>query len=270
MKVQLLPAKAGEGIVFNERLKASLPYARVIDHRTCLVRGKERIEMVEHFLGACYGLGVTDLKVEVDGEEMPFGDGSALPFVQIIRRAGLKTARNRGDLTGESPTDHFRICKPLVVIQDRAFIIALPPESGLTTQGGSIRPERPSGKINLRRLRVHCLLELSGIGEQFFFFSGSRAEFEHNVAPARTFGKVGEKEKVKNVIATLSYPLSSRHGWLFPQRWRFKNEPCRHKVLDLLGDLSLLSFSIEGKIFAYQPGHKLNLMLLKRLTKEAR
>lgn len=251
VQVQLLPAKAGEGIVFNECLKASFSYARVIDHRTCLVRGKERIEMVEHFLAACYGCGITDLKVQVDGQEMPFGDGSALPFVRIIKRAGLRPAAG-----GRRPAAGA-IRSPLLVTQGRAFIVALP----------TCRRPAAGGC-----LPIHCLLELSGIGKQFFSFSGSRVDFEEHVAPARTFGKVASAvhSQLTAGARTLGFSLSSQHGWLFPKRWRFNDEPCRHKVLDLLGDLSLLSFPIKGEIFAYQPGHKLNLMLVKRLTKEAR
>ncbi len=257
IKVHLLPAKAGEGIVFNERLKASFPYARVIDHRTCLVHGKERIDMVEHFLAACYGCGITDLKVQVDGQEMPFGDGSALPFVRIIKRAGQRPALSvaeRKSLGAIHKLPLLRIRSPVLVTQGRSFIIALPTLHQLR------KAEDP--------LRVHCILELSGLGKQFFSFSGSRMDFEENVAPARTFGKVSSAVRCQLTAGarTLGFSISSQHGWLFPKRWRFNNEPCRHKVLDLLGDISLLSFPIKGEIFAYKPGHKLNLLMVKRLN----
>ncbi len=231
VKVQLFPGQLGEGIIFNDRVPAHISSARVVNHSTCLMKGNERIAMVEHFLSACYGLGITDIRVKVFGEELPFGDGSSLPFTRLLKRAGLKPLKPQ--------SSKFTIQKPIKVKVGDRFLLGVPG----------------------RKTRINCVIDLPGLGSQFFSFSLNPNDYESDVAPARTFGRPFGywRSAVKFQTVTIK-------NFLYPKTPRFSNEPCRHKILDLLGDLALLSYRIPMEIFAFNPNHRLNLEFVRKLA----
>ncbi len=239
VRMTVAPAAAGSGITFNQGLRADLEFARVEENCTWLKGKAGALAQVEHFLAACYGLGVSDIAVAVDGEEMPFGDGSALPFVRFLQRAGRRPV--------VSERRPFLLSRPVGVKKGKRLIVALP----------------------AKRLRVSCVVTTvpgkgTETGEQFFATAISPAVFTREVAPARTFG-LWPESMVKWLERRLGFRLQSRAGIVFPVRFRFDNEFCRHKVLDLLGDISLLGRELRAEIFAFQPGHRLNLRLVRKL-----
>ncbi len=233
--VTLRPGAPGAGITING-VPATTGRASVSGHATGVGTGRNRVRMVEHLLSACYGLGVTDLLVEAPDRELPFLDGSSLGYVRALERAGLEK---------QGRTDVLALARPVLVKRGACFIAAVP----------------------ARRLAVNCLARIPGRGVQFCPVRVSAASYRQLVAPARTFGRAaGSPDAVRRALR-LRCALTASGGLLFPASERLPDEPCRHKVLDLLGDLALLGRRLEAEIFAYCPGHRLNLQFVRALER---
>ncbi len=238
--VTLAPGRPESGIVFNGRIRALARNATVREHSTCLGRGRNWIRMVEHLLAACYGLGVTDLSVDVVGGELPFGDGSSARYVRAFKKAGWVRCGGKvriAQLTG-----------PVMVEGPKGFIAAMP----------------------ARMLHINCLVRLPGKdGAQFFSGRIAPAAFERELAGARTFGPGPAGWSLEQMRQRLRLPfqLKREAGLVYPRRRRFPGEPCRHKALDLLGDLALLGRPLRAEVFAFQPGHRLNLAFVRHLER---
>ncbi len=237
--VVLGPAPAGHGIAFNGRIPALVGNAAVVGNTVVLGRGRDRVGQVEHLLAACTGLGITDLAVSVDGGELPFGDGSCRQFVRAITRAGA--ARLRG---GVSPA---RPAVPVMVEEADRFIAVVP----------------------ARGLRVNCLVRLPHGELQYFSYRQSPDGFVRELAGARTFGPAPAGLTPARLRARLGlrFELARVGKFVYPARRRWPDEPARHKVLDLLGDLALLGQGLEAELFAYRPGHRLNRATVAALRK---
>lgn len=231
--VKIRPGIPGSGIVFNRVIKADWTNASSGNGYTYLTNGEGKLLMVEHFLSSCFALGVTDIEVDVSGAELPFGDGSARQFVRLLQRAGLQRHDNGIKV--------LRVNQPVGVKLGERFIIALPGAG----------------------LRVHIFFEIKGVVPmQFFSCRITPGFFIREIAPARTFGKTTAGRPVEKLVG---FKLRQVNSWLFPARRRFVNEPCRHKVLDLVGDLALLGCQLEAELIAFNPGHRLNLGLVQKL-----
>ncbi len=239
--VELLiePGPSGDGIVFNRGLNADIENADVFNHCTCIGRKSRQVQMVEHFLAACYCLGITDLTVTTKGNELPFLDGSSGPFVRAFKRAGFMRQKS-----GPKP---LLLSRP-VVVEDDGVIAALP----------------------ARILHICCFVRLPG-NENVQSFCGriSPFRFEQELAGARTFGPGPSGRSLKQIKRALHlrFMLRRHAGFIYPQSERFPNEPCRHKVLDFIGDLALLGRPLKAKIFIFQPSHRLNLAFVRQLRK---
>ena len=236
--VRLSPAGPGAGIWFNGNVQAAVSGASVSGHATCLGRGRHRVRMVEHVLAACLGLGVTDLAVETRGAGLPIGDSSAEPYVRLLRQAGIVRYDN-----GPAPT---RLKRPVLVKQGSRFIAAVP-------AGG---------------LAVNCLTRFPEFGTQFCAFTATPASFLRTVARARTLARTGVSPAVLRKKYGLRFGLKRVGRFVCPERWRFPDEPCRHKALDLLGDIALLGRRLEAEVFAFMPGHRLNIAFARRVERE--
>jgi UDP-3-O-acyl-N-acetylglucosamine deacetylase len=236
----LQPAEPGSGIVFNERWPATIRHARVVDHSTRVGRGRHAVHMVEHLMAACTGLGITDLGIRVDGDALPFGDGSCRQFVRAIRKAETREL--------SASVEPLVLAKPTMVENDRGFIAAVPSE----------------------RLRVNCLARFPGRGASLFTAPLTRTTFVKELAGARTFGACPNGESAESVVQKLGlrFRLRSESGWLLPVRLRHPTEFCRHKVVDFLGDLALLGRPLRAEVFAFQPGHQLNHRFVEQLKRE--
>lgn len=232
--VRVRPAPPGSGIVFN-RVRAGVESARARRHATWLESGSRRVGMIEHLMAACLGLGVEDLEVETFGDELPLGDGSALPYVRLLRRAGATSRRSRP----------LRLRRPLVARCGRRLVAALPGSAMSVT----CLAEVPGGALRLCRARV------------------SPGEFIRELAPARTFGRQRGSPAVTRRRLGLRFALANTRGWVVPRRRRFADEECRHKALDLLGDVALLGRRVSARFVAFCPGHELNLALVRAIAR---
>lgn len=241
-KIQVSPAEENCGIVFiknGEEIKASPE--NVVD--TKLGTSLSGIKVVEHFLAAAAGLGIDNLKVEVKGEELPILDGSALPYLEAFKKAGMVEQKEE---------------KKFLEIKEKIYL------------GGE---DKSLAVSPYHGFKIIFMVEYPVVGRQSFVFEGGPESFTKDIAPARTFGyveKLGEMQteglaqgaSLENALAITA------EGYLNPPR--FADEVVRHKILDLIGDLALVGQSIRGEIVAKQSGHELNVELVRWLQKYAR
>ncbi|NJS12722.1 MAG: UDP-3-O-acyl-N-acetylglucosamine deacetylase [Microcoleus sp. CSU_2_2] len=256
--VRVLPAAVGEGRYF---VRIDLPGAPIIPAKieavcqTALstelasVAG-DRIRTVEHLLAALAGMGADNARIEVDGPELPLLDGSALVWVESIARAGLVP---QASVHSADNRQNFSIEHPIWVHRGDAFVAALP------------SPET--------RFSYGIDFEEPAIGNQWYSWSPEAESFASAIAPARTFGLARQIDQLRQAGlikgGTLDNALiCDRSGWLNPPL-RFANEPVRHKILDFVGDLSLLGTLPTAHYLAYKASHNLHVELAKSLNSQA-
>ena len=236
--VRLSPAGPGTGIWFNGQVQATVRNASVSGHATCLGRGRHKVRMVEHLLAACYGLGVTDLAVETGGAELPIGDGSAEPYARLLTKTGIVHYKE-----GPEPA---RLKRPVLVRQGLRFIAAVPAKD----------------------LAINCLTHFPEFGPQFGALAVTPASFQRALARARTLAQTGMSPSAFGKKHGLRFRLQRVGRFVCAERWRFRDEPCRHKALDLVGDLALLGRPLDAAVFAYMPGHRLNIAFARKVERE--
>jgi len=242
-RIRCLPAGMGEGILFSRTDRPSAAPVRAVLEtvsdatRAITLGGAAPIRTVEHLLAAAAILGVTDLRVEVEGEELPALDGSARPIAEAMRAAGFR------DFGGAQTP--LRLSEPAFVWDGAASVLALPAQ-GL-------------------RLTYIVPLRSEVLGTQIVDVRGSGFE---GLLDARTWGYVDEVSAMhaaghaRGARAENALGLT-RDGYLSPPRGR--DEPARHKALDLLGDLSLLGRPLEAHVIAIAAGHRLHLAMVRRM-----
>ncbi len=258
-RVRVLPANVGEGRYF---VRTDLPGAPIIPAKVEAVSqtalsteltgtADAQIRTVEHLLAALAAMGVDNARIEVDGPEVPLLDGSALVWVEAIAHTGLVTqelvqppAANRQ----LSP-----IANPVWVRHGDAFVAALPAAETRFSYG--IDFDEPA------------------IGNQWYSWSPEAESFASAIAPARTFGLARQVDQLRQAGLIKGGSLENalvcdRSGWLNPPL-RFTNEPVRHKILDLVGDLSLLGTWPTAHYLAYKASHNLHVQLGLALTSQA-
>ncbi len=237
VKVRLKPGQ--EGIVFNDSILATPRRASEYENRTCIGRGRHRIYMIEHLMAACAGLGITDLGVDVEGNELPLGDGSSLLFYHALNRAGTRElVQEAVPITG---------CHWALDAKCSCYFVA--PGSGL---------------------RVAVYGWAPGYGPYDQVIDVTPESFRTRLVRARTFGPVeGPVWKFRQRFR-LGLPLKRNDGWVFPKHERMPNEPGCHKVLDLLGDLWLLGRPILASIEVCNSNHRMNLALVRELEEMCR
>lgn len=216
--------------------------------RTCLRNGTLFVETVEHCLAALTGMGISNAVVKVAGGEVgeiPGGDGSSRGFVDAIEEAGV--------VEQEEALAPLIIRKPVQVTADGATLAALP---------------GPADRLEL----VYDFEAAHPVGHQTFSFRLGDDDFVSQLAPARTF--VFEEEARELRARGLGKHLSPKELLVIAKdgpienQFRFADECARHKVLDLIGDLSLVGRPIRGRIIAFRSGHRLNHMLARRLLEQ--
>jgi len=210
---------------------------------TTLGNGTVKIKTVEHILAALAGLGIDNLIIEVDGPEIPILDGSSTELVGIILEGGIAKQGKK--------MPYMRIIKP-VLMDDGHAEIALFPYEGR--------------KISFRIHFNHHLL-----GEQNLSVELNEETFIKEVAPARTFGFLKDVEYMMANGLAKGGSLNNAiilgdDGVLNSSGLRFKDEFVRHKILDTIGDFSLIGFPIYGHILSNKAGHSTNLKFMKKLV----
>lgn len=215
-------------------------------YATTLGTGDASVSTVEHLLAALYALGVSNARIEVDGPEIPVMDGSAEPFVHLIHNAGL-----------------YEQHEPWVAMQiERKVTFSDGPRSI------SIEPAK--------HLRISYRVDFAhpAIGVQELQIDRLRPEsFEAEVARARTFGFLDEVESLRRAGLARGGSLSNTvvldsERVINPGGLRFRDEFVRHKVLDLIGDLSLLGVPIQGHVRVERGGHAMHHHLVEELLRQ--
>ena len=251
VNLRLLPAPANTGIIFKRTdldgfiIEAQSRHVARVSYATSLMKKGVLISTTEHLLSALAGLGVDNAIVEIDNLELPILDGSALPFVKLIRQAGLRTQRAR--------RSYARILKPLDIV-DGAKRIALYPADTFTASYSISFP--------------HPV-----IGRQTLDFTPTSGSYENDVAPARTFGFLAEVEMLRKNGLVKGGSLENavvldNERVLNPEGLRWPDEFVRHKVLDLIGDISLFGHPLIGHVVADRAGHAMHAQLISQLLRQ--
>ena len=254
--MRVRPAEPYSGIWFiladcspPVRIAARVENVSKRDRRTSLGTGTAAIETVEHWLGACAGLDLDNLQVELTAHEVPALDGSSLPFVQKLRDVGI--------CQQDAPRELYVLTDVVRVVDGDAELVAMPsldaePEALEIFYDLDYGPDTP-------------------IGRQTYRVSITPESFEANIAPARTF--VLEEEARQLRSAGLGQHLSygdvlviGKDGPI-ENELRFPDECVRHKILDLVGDLALFGQPIVGRVYARKSGHALNHELVRALRR---
>lgn len=249
--VRLVPASSDTGIVFkrtdldNFQIKANAKNVARVSYATSLMRKGVLISTTEHLLSALAAAKVDNAFIEIDNLEVPIVDGSALPFLRLIQEAGLKQQR--------AGRTYAKILKPVEVVDGQKRIAVYPADDF---------------KITYRIAFDHPL-----IGEQERSFSMSQPGYEAGIAPARTFGFFDEVEMLRKSGLVRGGSLENaivltRTGLLNPEGLRFPDEFCRHKILDLIGDLVMFGRPLVGHVVADRAGHAMHIALVSRLLRE--
>ena len=247
--MRLLPAPAGSGIVFrrtdldNFEIPANGRNVAKVSYATSLMRQGVLISTTEHLLSALVGMGVDNVIIELDNLELPILDGSALPYVQAIMIAGIRTQRRRRET--------IRVLRPVEVREGNKFIGVYP------GSGYSIR---------------YTIDFPAPIGRQTTSVDLAAETYGEFIAAARTFGYKADEQKLRDMglIRGANAENAIILGAKGPENGplRFPDEYVRHKVLDLIGDLALAGRRIEGHVVAERAGHAMHTALVSRLLKD--
>ena len=248
--LQILPAAPGTGIVFRRtdldgfEIEANSRNVARVSYATSLMKKGVLISTTEHLLSAFTGLGVDNAIVELDNLELPILDGSALPFVDLMQKAGIRKQRR--------PRRYMKILREVEMREGNKFISVYPADNYSV-----------SYSINF----PHPL-----IGKETFQVELSNGSYLRNIAAARTFGSREDEKAMRNMGLIRG---ASRDNCIVLTRdgvengpLRFEDEFVRHKVLDLVGDLALLGKPILGRIVADRAGHAMHTALVSRILRD--
>jgi UDP-3-O-[3-hydroxymyristoyl] N-acetylglucosamine deacetylase len=248
VRIRILPAPPSTGIVFVRTdldgftIPASWRHVQKVSYATSLMRSGVLISTTEHLLSVFYSMSVDNAFVEIDNLEVPILDGSGLPFVELIRAAGIKQYRRRRRF--------LRIRRPVSVEQGGKRISILPSDRFLLTC--DVYYEHPRVQRQVIEMEV------------------TPERYAAELAPARTFGFEYELDQMRNMGlirgASLENAVCFTHqGILNPGGLRFEDECARHKALDLIGDLALIGKPVLGHVIAERAGHAMHYALVNKI-----
>ncbi len=250
VKLSLCPNEKETGIIFKRtdlpeqpELHARLEFVQATPRCTVIGDGKISVQTVEHLLSALSAYGIDNAIIEISASEVPIFDGSALEFVEMIEKAGVC------DLEGEKKT--VKIQAPLFWSKGDIHLIAIPSDE-------------------LRFSYTLHYPQSSAIGTQYYSFLLSQEGFKKEIAPSRTFSvyeeiaPMIEKGLVKGGSLTNAV-IVKENKILNSEGLRFPDEMVRHKILDLIGDLSLVPVLFLAHIIAIRAGHSSNNAFAKEL-----
>lgn len=244
--------------------EALADYVSGTERGTVLEHGKWKISTVEHLLSALYAMGVDNCLIEVDAPEIPILDGSAKPFVKAIKEVGL--------VEQDAEQNVWVVTEPIEYLSEQGNRLLVLPCDHYEAE---VMVSYPSKLLHEQRAEIRDL-----------------NDYARELSAARTFCFVREIEPLlrmglikggdlKNALVIYETPMSqegmdymteklgqpsldaSKLGYLSPLN--YQNEPARHKLLDIIGDLSLVGCRIQGKIYAEKPGHGFNTLCARKL-----
>ena len=249
--IRILPAPANRGIVFRRtdlddfEIEASWKHVARVSYATSLMKKGVLISTTEHLLSALVGCGVDNAIIEINSLELPILDGSGTPFVEMIERAGLRRQRARRSF--------LRVLRPAEVRENGKRIGIYPADT----------------------YRVTCIIDFPHplIGRQSFDLELTPENYAREIAPARTFGFLREVEALRNMGLIRGGSLENAlvltdAGLMNSTGLRFPDEFCRHKLLDLIGDLALIGRPVLGHVIAERAGHYMHVALVDRLMRD--
>ncbi|MCF8054542.1 MAG: UDP-3-O-acyl-N-acetylglucosamine deacetylase [Deltaproteobacteria bacterium] len=249
ISMKVLPADADAGITFIRKngensfaTKSAYDAVTATTLATTIGADGASVSTVEHLMSAFFGLGIDNAVVELTGPEVPIMDGSAQEFVALLKSVGLATQTRKKFLV---------VTAPVSVEEGDGSATLLPSDRFELTY--SIDFAHPS------------------IGKQSYHVIFSQENYEKEIAPARTFGFLHDVERLQAVGLALGGSLANavvldENKVINKEGLRFSNEFVRHKILDAIGDLSLLGTPIQGHLVAHKSGHRLNNLLLRELV----
>jgi UDP-3-O-[3-hydroxymyristoyl] N-acetylglucosamine deacetylase len=251
VRIRITPAPPAAGIVFRRtdldgfEVPASWKHVQRVSYATSLMRQGVLISTTEHMLSVFYSMGIDNAYVEIDNLEVPILDGSGQPFVELLRQAGIRRSRR--------PRRYVRILR-------------------------EVRVEVPGKQITIlpsNRFRLSCdvFFDHPLVGRQSLEMDVTPENYAREIAPARTFGFAHELDQMRNMGLIRGASLSSavcfeKDGVMNPGGLRFADECCRHKALDLIGDLALIGRPLLGHVMAERAGHAMHVALVARIMSD--
>ena len=239
-----LPPKSGICFLANG-VKIPLNYKYIINTKMATTIGKNNIQVytVEHLMSAIYGLNITNLEIEINSNEPPILDGSSFEFLKAIEKVGI--------VEQNVQREKIIIKKEVIVKNQNKFVSLAPIE-------------------NETDFLIDSTIDFNhkAIGVQQFSLLINSENYKKEIAPARTFGFLNEFEYLKSSDLALGADYSNvlvlgNDEVLNKDGLRFENEFVRHKILDVIGDLSFLGRQIVGKYKSFASSHTLNYQLIK-------
>lgn len=256
VRVRLHPAAVNSGLVFCRsddstapKIPARTTYVTGTQRRTTLGSTTQGVTLVEHLLAALSGLRVDNCSIEIDGPEPPGLDGSARGYIEAIADAGVVQQPGRRPIWTPSST---------LTVSAGGATIGLYPATQST------------------ELRISYILDYGSIGpitRQCWTLNARPDEFMREIAHCRTFVTDQEANALRaqgvgKHLTTSDLLVFGPRG-VIDNKLRYANEPARHKILDLIGDLALCGFDLAGHLVAYRSGHALNVALAQKLAAHA-
>ncbi|ULQ56426.1 bifunctional UDP-3-O-[3-hydroxymyristoyl] N-acetylglucosamine deacetylase/3-hydroxyacyl-ACP dehydratase [Flavihumibacter rivuli] len=268
------PANPGFGIQFQRIDLPGQPYIKadcdlVVDtsRGTTIEDNGARVSTIEHVLAALVGTGVDNCLIEINGPETPIMDGSSQPFVEMIQEVGvIEQDATKAWYTIDQNIYHYDEVK-------RVEMVVMPaPEYCITTLIDFNSPVLGTQHAQLKSMK-HFVEEIA-MSRTFVFLHELEMLLEHNLI------KGGD---INNAIVVVDKPVTDaemqrlakafgrdkievkHEGFLNNLELRFPNEPARHKLLDIVGDLALIGYPIKGKIIANRPGHSTNVEFARKI-----
>ena len=250
VSIRILPAPISTGVVFVRtdldgfQIPASWRHVARVSYATSLMRQGVLISTTEHLLSVFYSMGIDNVYVEIDNLEVPILDGSGLPFVKLIEQAGIRQYRRK--------RRYLRIRRPISVEDKGKRISILPDEV----------------------FRLTCDTEYPApVGRQSLEMLVTPQRYASELAFARTFGWENDLDQMRNMGLIRGASLENAvcftpEGPMNPDGLRAVDECCRHKALDLIGDLALLGRPLLGHVIAERAGHAMHVALVARIMSD--
>jgi UDP-3-O-[3-hydroxymyristoyl] N-acetylglucosamine deacetylase len=250
--IKIFPAPPGTGIVFLRTdldrfpIPASWKYVARVSYATSLMRQGVLVSTTEHLLSVLYSMGIDNAYIEIDNLEVPILDGSGIGFVELILKAGLRTHKRK--------RRYLRILRPIEIEANGKRITVLPS----------------------KRFHLSCDIFFSHplVGRQTLSLELTPESYASEIAPARTFGFEHELDQMRNMGLIRGASLENavcftKEGILNPDGLRFADECCRHKILDLVGDLALIGRPLLCDVIAEKAGHAMHAALTAKIMSDA-
>ena len=251
VRIRLLPAPANSGIIFrrtdldNFEVPASWKHIARVSYATSLMRKGVLISTTEHILSALVGMGVDNAVIEINSLELPILDGSGSPFVELVKKAGLRRQR--------AHRAYLKLLRPVEVVEGNKRI-ALYPDDRLRITSSI---DFPHPLVGLQTLEMELTPET----------------YEREIAPARTFGFLEQLSELQSMGLIRGGSLANavvftKDSVMNAEGMRFSDECCRHKILDMIGDFALIGHPLRAHVVAERTGHAMHTALVLKLVRD--